>query len=314
MGRMEPTSKLLARRPSRVCLTIDCQVSKRLALDKYATDSTCSSEGTLEQFHTLYEVLEQLGQGSISFASRALRRSDGCEVVVKVSRSRDPDLLEVARREYELLQSLDCPLVLKCIGFFEGSDRFVTVMEAFSSVTLEEAVVRAEHRIFFEDDARSVFRELLSALDFLHGRQIVHRDVKASNILVSEDCQHMRLIDFNTAGKLLEGDGLTMTGTMEWMAPEVLSGTSPNEQSEIYSAGLCLFFMLDGSLPVRMASFGSLEAFKNAVCTKDLALSSRIWSVDCKAVLGSCLGQADSRPPAADLLQAPWFKTVHKTC
>ncbi|CAE7872999.1 CIPK29, partial [Symbiodinium microadriaticum] len=72
------------------------------------------------------------------------------------------------------------------------------------------------------------------------------------NVLVSEDVRDLTLADFSTASVASAGESLTMTGTQEWSAPEVLDWeNTPDEKNDIWGAGLCLNFMLAGDLPRR---------------------------------------------------------------
>jgi len=123
---------------------------------------------------------------------------------------------------------------------------------------------------------------------------------------------HVKLLDFNTACRL--GDGaLTMTGTPEYAAPEVLLGQSPSELSDVWSSGLCLHLMLAGCLPHRFERYGNLVSFAEAVSSTVVVLHGKAcWmeaSHDCKSMIKHCL-EIDKfeRLAAMTLLeQEPWL-------
>merc|ERR1719161_2562394 len=101
-------------------------------------------------------------------------------------------------------------------------------MEWIDGSSLEDAVKRSPGVRLQEADARLLFSQLIGAIDYIHQRRIVHRDVKVQNILVSMNLRDLKLIDFNTARFLSEGVSLTMTGTKAFWAPEVLLGEPPS--------------------------------------------------------------------------------------
>ncbi|XP_023646755.1 ribosomal protein S6 kinase-related protein isoform X1 [Paramormyrops kingsleyae] len=103
----------------------------------------------------------------------------------------------------------------------------------------------------FAEDAVKVFAaELGSALGFLHDFGIMHRDVKMENVLLT-DQGHLRLSDFGLSRRL-EGGARTFTicGTMQYMAPEVLSGGPYSHAADWWSLGILLFAMVTGNFPV----------------------------------------------------------------
>merc|ERR1719223_866869 len=131
-------------------------------------------------------------------------------------------------------------------------------MELFDGAPLDEAVRRSPSKCFSEAHARILFVQLLQAIDHLHQRAILHRDVKAQNVLVANSIgvPDLRLVDFNIACRIADGS-LTATGTRDYAAPEMFAGGSASEASDIWAAGLCLQFMLAGRLPRRFDSFAS---------------------------------------------------------
>ncbi|XP_070685461.1 ribosomal protein S6 kinase-related protein-like [Pempheris klunzingeri] len=103
---------------------------------------------------------------------------------------------------------------------------------------------------FGEDEVRLFAAELGSALGFLHDLGIMHRDVKMENILLS-DRGHLRLSDFGLSRRLKRGGkAFTICGTMQYMAPEVLSGGPYNHAADWWSLGIMLFSLATGQFPV----------------------------------------------------------------
>ncbi|KAF7665279.1 hypothetical protein LDENG_00142040 [Lucifuga dentata] len=103
---------------------------------------------------------------------------------------------------------------------------------------------------FTEDTVRVFAAELGCALGFLHDFGVIHRDVKMENILLT-DTGHLRLADFGLSRRL-EGGGraFTICGTIQYMAPEVLSGGPYNHAADWWSLGILLFSLVTGKFPV----------------------------------------------------------------
>ncbi|KAM4742261.1 ribosomal protein S6 kinase-related protein-like isoform 2-T2 [Anableps anableps] len=103
---------------------------------------------------------------------------------------------------------------------------------------------------FDEDQVRLLAAELGSALGFLHDLGIIHRDVKMENILLS-DQGHLRLSDFGLSRRLNRGGrAFTVCGTIQYMAPEVLSGGPYSHAADWWSLGILLFSLVTGGFPV----------------------------------------------------------------
>ncbi|CAL8304678.1 unnamed protein product [Gadus morhua 'NCC'] len=103
---------------------------------------------------------------------------------------------------------------------------------------------------FSEDTVRVYAAELGSALGFLHDFGVIHRDVKMENILLTEN-GHLRLADFGLSRRLERGGrAFTICGTIQYMAPEVLSGGPYNHAADWWSLGILLFSLVTGRFPV----------------------------------------------------------------
>uniref|UniRef100_A0A8C7QBR7 Ribosomal protein S6 kinase related a n=1 Tax=Oncorhynchus mykiss TaxID=8022 RepID=A0A8C7QBR7_ONCMY len=103
---------------------------------------------------------------------------------------------------------------------------------------------------FGDDEARVFAAELGCALGFLHDFGIMHRDVKMENVLLS-DQGHLRLADFGLSRRLERGArAFTICGTIQYMAPEVLSGGPYSHAADWWSLGILLFSMVTGKFPV----------------------------------------------------------------
>jgi len=297
------SSKLQERKKRLAPLSLNVEVACKSFEDGFSGDSPPIKQ--------LYEMLEILGQGSTGVVYRAQCKKDQRIVAVKTMHARDEEMRSILREEFEILCKLSHPHIIQAFDFFTHKDQAALVLEYFPGHSLTSAIKEAPGHLFPEASAQLLFKMLLQAIDYLHNRRIVHRDVKTDNVLVSKRLDDLRLVDFNTARRLCQG-ALTMTGTQEYSPPEVLLGESPSESGDIWCAGLCLHLMLCGNMPERGTGRLCLAAYAQAVATQPVLLSGAAWqgiSAPCKAVLSKCLAlKKNERPAAMTLLSQPWLQ------
>jgi serine/threonine protein kinase len=216
----------------------------------------------------------------------------------------DEEVIEIARKEFDLLQRIDHPSIVSVLEFFTSANRAVIAMPFFDGESLLSTVRRLPDKRMPEERAHPLFEELLKALDYLHGCRIVHRDVKPENVLIKRDVTDtgspmLQLIDFNISRYLPEGGALSPNCTPQYAAPEVRMGGSPSEASDIWGAGLCLCMMLSGHCP-------RVEVVQSGPVLDGRELFSA--SAPCQLMVQQCLVLDHSmRPAAMTLLQSTWI-------
>jgi Tol biopolymer transport system component len=202
------------------------------------------------------KLLGRGGMGTVYLAERAdgaFRMSAAVKVVPLALASHDIE--ERFRRERQFLASLDHPKVARLIdGGVSETGLPYLVMEFVGGLTIDQFC--DAHGL----DTRSriaLVRQVLEALAYVHGRQVIHRDVKPSNILV-DDSGNVKLLDFGTA-RLLDTTAetaLTKTGvfafTPDYASPEQVRGEPVGVAADLYSAGVLLYRLLTGRLPYRI--------------------------------------------------------------
>lgn len=268
----------------------------------------CSQSTILGAFLNKYDLLEVIGSGSTSCVQHAVRRSDGQHLALKKMRSRDPEMISIARGEFELLKKIPPhPHIIQAIDFCGSSQEAVIVMEFFHGRTLYKTVHDAPPKCLPERVACGLSNALFRAVSHLHTHGIVHRDIKPENIIVSSDLTDLRVIDFNVAHSLDDGPSLTPTGTDLYKAPETRNGEALSKPHDVWTAGLCLFFMLSGSLP-KLQTDGYGEQMTG---TQTVVFEGPRWhhvSEGCKAFLSNCLVvDMDKRPTTSELLEHQWL-------
>src|SRR5690242_16099592 len=220
--------------------------------------TTGSAGGLIGQSLGEYRLTALLGAGGMAEVYRALDVSLNREVAVKVlppSLANDPDYVLRFRNEARHVAALNHPNIVPVFTYGEESDLLYLVMPILRE-SLRERMER--ERVMPPQDAIRVCIQVAAALDVAHSQGIVHRDVKPENILLDDDGRAL-LTDFGIAReasalrqpntmRTLAGTGLPV-GTVEYMAPEQLSGDLVDHRADVYALGVVLYEMLAGTLP-----------------------------------------------------------------
>lgn len=200
-----------------------------------------------------HRVLRVVGEGGMSTIYLGLQLSLGREVAIKVMR---PEALadEVGRRRFEnearTIARLEHPHI---VGIHEVG-RTADGLPWYSMPWLPRGHVGQRDLSDDPGRVREVLRALLSALAYAHARGVVHRDVKAENVLFDEADRPL-LADFGIALRRGHGTRVTMTGlavgSTAYMAPEQARGEQVDPRADLYSVGVLAWEMLVGGLPYR---------------------------------------------------------------
>ncbi len=203
-----------------------------------------------------YRIERELGaggMGSVYLASHpTLPRYDALKVLSR-ELSRDPDFRTRFIREADVAASLDHPQIVAVYNRGETDDGQLWIAMQFVDGTDADAALR--EGTMTPARAVHIISEVAKALDFAHSRNVVHRDVKPANFLLSGPAgldERVLLGDFGIA-RALDDVGLTATGavmaTIAYAAPEVLSGMRFDGRADIYSLGCTLYRLLTGKTP-----------------------------------------------------------------
>eukprot|EP00826_Nyctotherus_ovalis_P040268 TRINITY_DN394_c0_g1_i34.p1 TRINITY_DN394_c0_g1~~TRINITY_DN394_c0_g1_i34.p1 ORF type:complete len:266 (-),score=75.37 TRINITY_DN394_c0_g1_i34:95-892(-) len=166
---------------------------------------------------------------------------------------------------------------------------------------------------FSEERARFYAAEILLALEFLHSKNVVYRDLKPENVMLDSE-GHVKLTDFGLAKELTEGNGLTNTfcGTDEYLAPEIILNKGYNGSVDIWSLGILIYEMLTGWAPWQ--DDNRKELFEK-ILKEPLDLSNPNLSPNAKDLLGHMLEKDVTKrmTSISDIKKHPFFAGVDFT-
>src|SRR5947209_6693009 len=209
-----------------------------------------------------YRVVSEVGRGGSSIVYLAKRESDKQQVVLKILNATaglDEILLQRFVQEFDIISSIDHPNVVKIYdrGF---SDRHAYIaMEYFPNGSLAQVIPNG----LSGRQALSLLAQAAGALREVHGRGIIHRDIKPGNLMARAD-GNIVLADFGIAKRLGEDKGRTrqgeLYGTPYYVSPEQIEGSPATMQSDIYALGIIFYEMLTRQRPFDAESVSGLIA------------------------------------------------------
>ena len=214
-----------------------------------------------------YKIIEKLGEGGMGAVWKARHVVLGDEVVLKMPLfHNDPEMLKRFGKEAKTMRkhSIECPHILNIedIGELNGVPWYV--MRFLPGGSVRDRVLPHDEMggANWDEDSFDWLVKIASALDYLHGKEAYHRDVKPENILFSQDGTPY-LVDFgivktvNETTSMMTEQGKAV-GTMAYMAPEILDGGKFTAQSDQYSLAVTLYETLTGERPFSGTTFFSL--------------------------------------------------------
>jgi WD40 repeat protein len=221
-----------------------------------------------------YRIESLLGRGGMSVVYLAedlrLKRKVALKLLA-ASLAGDESFRDRFLRESELAASIDHPNIIPIYGAGKTGDLLFIAMRYVEGSDLRERLGRGR---LDPGDAVGILAQVASALDAAHGRGLVHRDVKPSNVLLDtgarpDGSDHVYLADFGLTKRVSEetgiGDDGHLMGTIDYVAPEQIAGHEIDGRADVYSLGCVLYECLVGQPPFRADSdiavvFAHLEA------------------------------------------------------
>ena len=194
-------------------------------------------------------VLERIGCGAFGEVYRAWDTRLDREVALKLlpaDRALDDGSASSVIQEGRLLARVRHPNVVTIYGAEQIGGRIGLWMEFVRGRTLKQIV--DDGKVFSGAEATEIGVELCQAVAAVHNEGLLHRDIKAQNVMLAENGRAM-LMDFGTGRELADNSTSDLAGTPLYLAPEILGGREATVQSDIYSLGVLLYYLVTGSFP-----------------------------------------------------------------
>ncbi|KAM4617545.1 serine/threonine-protein kinase MARK2 isoform 4-T5 [Discoglossus pictus] len=197
-----------------------------------------------------YRLLKTIGKGNFAKVKLARHVLTGKEVAVKIidKTQLNSSSLQKLFREVRIMKVLNHPNIVKLFEVIETEKTLYLVMEYASGGEVFDYLVA--HGRMKEKEARSKFRQIVSAVQYCHQKLIVHRDLKAENLLLDAD-MNIKIADFGFSNEFTFGNKLdTFCGSPPYAAPELFQGKKyDGPEVDVWSLGVILYTLVSGSLP-----------------------------------------------------------------
>lgn len=251
-----------------------------------------------------YQLKQVIGKGSYGIVYKAVNKRTRQIVAIKeVNYDNDEELTDIMS-EIDLLKNLNHINIVKYHGFIQKSHNLYIILEYCSHGSLKNLISRGNG--LDEKRAKIYVRQTLNGLHYLHQQGVIHRDIKAANLLLDEN-NVVKLADFGVSTQVSTiMMAMTLAGSLNWMAPEIITNRGATTLSDIWSLGATVLELLTGNPPFHnLVDLNIYYAIEN-----DSFIPPSFLSPLAQDLLLACFQKnMYKRPTAAQLLKHKWLST-----
>ncbi|SCU83012.1 LANO_0B08108g1_1 [Lachancea nothofagi CBS 11611] len=251
-----------------------------------------------------YALKQVVGKGAYGIVYRAINRQTGKQVAIKVIEYDEEEELNEHMLEIDLLKNLRHENIVKYHGFIQKSHQLFILLEYCSQGSLRDLIKRGP---VDENECKTYIKQTLHGLRYLHEQGVIHRDIKAANLLL-DDQNVVKLADFGVSTRV-NSMAMTYAGSPNWMAPEVMIGQGASTVSDVWSLGATVVEILTGNPPFH-------NLVNEAACyaiVHDVYLPPKSLSSKCRKFIRACFQKnVFQRATAQDLLNNEWISEPQK--
>ena len=252
-----------------------------------------------------YQLQQVIGKGSYGVVYKAMNKKTKKVVAIKeINYDSDEELNEIMI-EIDLLKNLNHVNIVKYHGFMQKSSRLYIILEYAARGSLKTLISRRLERCLSEEETKTYIKQTLNGLNYLHEQGVIHRDIKAANLLLDSN-NIVKLADFGVSTKV-GNTAMTLAGSLNWMAPEIITSKGASPFSDIWSLGATVVELMTGNPPFHnLIDINIYYAIENDTYYPPLSLPEL-----CRDFLDKCFQKSMfQRPSARDLLRHPWLATA----
>ena len=192
--------------------------------------------------------IKELGSGNFGFVNLVRSRKNKQLYAIKaqnVYQIKKEKLETCIELEKNVLLKVDHPFIMKMVKYMKNENFIFFLMEYIKGKELWEVI--RDIGLLNKEQTQFYGGSMLLAIDYLHKKKVIYRDIKPENIMVN-DIGYIKIIDFGTVKEIKERTS-TIIGTPHYMAPEIVKGGGYTFQVDIWSIAICMYEFFCGRLP-----------------------------------------------------------------
>ena len=255
----------------------------------------------------IYKILQKVGQGNYGSVYKIQNIKSGQILAAKICKI-ESNNSESFKREINMLKQCDSPYILKYYASYIKKNMIWIVLEFCDGGSILD-IMRITNEFYTEKEIASIIKMVLKGLQFLHAQKKIHRDIKAGNILLTDEGV-VKLGDFGVSAQLTDSISkkISKIGTPYWMSPEVISQKSYDSKCDIWSLGITCIELAEGEPPY--SEVRTFLVMKKILNNPPKGLTKpELWSNDFNDFVQKCLIiNPEQRPTAAQLLNHNFIK------
>ncbi|OMJ74463.1 hypothetical protein SteCoe_26617 [Stentor coeruleus] len=255
-----------------------------------------------------YIIGTQIGQGAYAIVRSAILKKNNQKIALKTyerNKLVDPHRKRCVKREIDVLEILNHENIVKLIEVIDTPKHLHLAMEYVGGSSLHSYLKRRPNRRLEEHEARRIFKQVIQAIEYTHGRNVCHRDIKLENILLDEE-NNVKIIDFGFATCFPHDRKVKLfCGTPSYMAPEIVNRIEySGPPADIWALGVLLYILICGNYPFRAQD--DKELYKK-IQFGQYTIPSSI-SQGARSLINRILRlHPEKRPNISELIKDPWL-------
>ena len=207
-----------------------------------------------------FDIMSGLGAGAFGRVFKVRHaKSKTIFAIKQISKKliKSQNMINQIKNEIRIMYNLDHENIIKLYNHFEEEEYIYLIIEFAEGGQLWQKLNEVTR--FNEETVKNFMRDIINAVDYLHSREpaIIHRDIKPENLLLNKK-NRVKLADFGWSNFFNDNKRVTYCGTLEYLAPEMISEAGHDKMLDIWSLGVLIFELLTGKAP-----FAPTEAIKD---------------------------------------------------
>lgn len=217
------------------------------------TNTTNKKAWTLSNF----DIGRGLGRGKFGNVYLAREKETKFVIALKVlfkKQIEQQGIEHQVRREIEIQSHLRHPHILRMYGFFHDEARIYLILEYAPGDTLYKALQNSPNNRFDEKQSAIHIKSLISALQYLHDRNVIHRDIKPENLLLGQN-NLLKIADFGWSVHEPNSKRTTLCGTLDYLSPEMVQAKPHTKMVDLWSLGVLCYELVIGKAPFHAENY-----------------------------------------------------------